>query len=83
LQTLYIYYVTDDMAAMIANIESLTQLIIRKSRLTDEGAASLTKLSKLQALRLLDCDSPINIETLRRQMPSCRIDYSVRQLPTR
>ena len=83
LQHLYVIDWTDEMTTMLAKFESLTYLIIERASLTDEGAASLAKLTKLQDLHLQQCVRPINIEALRKQMPSCRITYSVRQSPTR
>ncbi len=83
LQFLYINDVTDETAAVLAKIESLTYLMIDRSNLTDDGAAALAKLTKLQNLQLQQCVRPIDIEALRKQMPKCQINYSVRQSPTR
>lgn len=83
LQILYAGDVTDETAAVLAKIESLTYLMIDRSNLTDEGAASLAKLTKLQNLHLQQSLGPIDIESLRKLMPKCRITYTVRQSLTR
>ena len=83
LRNLYVGDVTDETAALIAKIASLTFLMIERPNLTDEGAASLAKLTKLQNLQLQQSLRPIDIEALRKQMPRCQITYSVRQSPTR
>ncbi len=69
LQFLYINDVTDETAAQIAKIESLTYLTIEGAKLTDEGVASLAKLPKLQQLQLRRCHLPNDIEALHKQMP--------------
>ena len=83
LQHLYINDVTDEALAALAQVKSLSYLMIDGANLSDEGAASLAKLPKLQYLQLTHCVRPLDIEALRKQMPSCRITYSVRQSPTR
>ena len=83
LQILYAGDVRDETAAVLAKLESLTYLVIEGARLTDEGAAALAKLTNLQNLQLQQCVRPLDIETLRKQMPRCQIYYSVRQSLTR
>ena len=76
LQILSINSATDETAKVVANIESLTYLDFENARLTDAGAAALAKLRNLRDLHLGGCDNPINIQTLQKQMPQCRINYS-------
>ena len=76
LQNLLINGATDETAQLLANIESLTYLGIENARLTDAGATALAKLRNLRDLHLGGCDNPINIQSLQKQMPQCRINYS-------
>lgn len=75
LKFLHITDVTDETATQIAEIKSLTHLMINGANLTDEGVASLAKLPKLQYLQLRQCDPAIDAEALRKLMPRCQIHY--------
>ena len=81
LQFLSLNEATDTAAEEIARIESLTHLTITNCMLTDKGATSLAKLRKLKDLHLHGCDNPLDVESLRKLMPGCRINY--RYLPHR
>lgn len=83
LQTLFINDVTVETSAVLAKIESLTHLIISDASLTDEIVASLAQLRNMKIMQLDRCARSIDIEALRRQLPSCQINYSVRQMPAR
>ncbi len=64
---------TDELAQELGSIDSLTQLVLRQSQLSEDGWKQLSKLAKLQHLDLRECPiDDASLSTLTKSMRNLR-----------